>query len=96
MNAAVQLAIPHQVPVHLPDLPASCSQELDQPVLGPLKALISHYHAPDTLLAPAEKDISHEYQTGFLGMTEAEVSLDRAGKDTQMAIARKLEEVLTL
>jgi predicted nucleotidyltransferase component of viral defense system len=38
--------------------------------------LISHDHAPDKLLAPKEKDISHEYQTGFFGMTEYEVSLD--------------------
>jgi predicted nucleotidyltransferase component of viral defense system len=38
--------------------------------------LISHDHAPDKLLAPIEKDISHEYQTGFFGMTEHEVSLD--------------------
>ena len=38
--------------------------------------LISHDHAPDRLLAPKEKDISHEYQTGFFGMTEYEVPLD--------------------
>jgi hypothetical protein len=38
--------------------------------------LISHDHAPDKLLAPKEKDISHEYQTGFSGMTEHEVPLD--------------------
>lgn len=38
--------------------------------------LISHDHAPDKLLAPKEKDISHEYETGFAGMTEQEVSLD--------------------
>jgi predicted nucleotidyltransferase component of viral defense system len=114
--------------------------------------LISLDHAPDKLLAPAEKDISHEYRTGFLGMTETDVSLntllsarrtlvediragltdehkafllsfyrrepewgllavagvdqlpavkwrelnlDRAGEDTQAAIARNLEEVLS-
>ena len=38
--------------------------------------LISHDHAPDKLLFPAEKDISHEYSTGFAGMTEHDVSLD--------------------
>ena len=37
--------------------------------------LISHDHAPDKLLAPKEKDISHEYETGFAGLTEHEVSL---------------------
>ena len=38
--------------------------------------LISHDHAPDKLLAPKEKDIRHEYETGFAGMTEQKVSLD--------------------
>lgn len=38
--------------------------------------LISHDHAPDKLLAPTEKDISHEYRTGFTGMTEHAVPLD--------------------
>jgi len=114
--------------------------------------LISHDHAPDKLLAPTEKDIGHEYQKGFLGMTEADISLetlisarrtlvediraglteahrgfllsfyrrepqwdllavggvdqlpavkwrelnlDRAGKNTRVAIVRKLEEILS-
>ena len=38
--------------------------------------LISHEHPPEKLLAPKEKNISHEYQTGFLGMTEREMPLD--------------------
>jgi len=49
--------------------------------------LISHDHAPDKLLAPKEKDISHEYQTGFSGMTEHEVSLDTL-VSTRISISR--------
>ena len=49
--------------------------------------LISHDHAPDKLLAPKEKDISHEYETGFAGMTEHEVSLDTLVSARQSLIA---------
>jgi predicted nucleotidyltransferase component of viral defense system len=38
--------------------------------------LVSHDHAPDKLLAPKEKNIGHEYQTGFAGMTEQKVPLE--------------------
>ncbi|GAB5501070.1 MAG: nucleotidyl transferase AbiEii/AbiGii toxin family protein [Pseudohongiellaceae bacterium] len=37
--------------------------------------LISHDRPPDELLEPAEKDIAHEYETGFTGMTDQPVEL---------------------
>lgn len=38
--------------------------------------LISHDHSPNSLLVPARKDITHEYEQNFQGMTEEEVSLE--------------------
>lgn len=38
--------------------------------------LISHDHSPHSLLAPANKDITHEYEQNFQGMTEEAVSLE--------------------
>jgi predicted nucleotidyltransferase component of viral defense system len=38
--------------------------------------LISHDHSPYSLLAPAKKDITHEYEQNFQGMTEEAVSLE--------------------
>lgn len=38
--------------------------------------LISHNRPPQTLLSPNLKDISHEYETNFVGMTEEDLSLD--------------------
>lgn len=38
--------------------------------------LISHDHSPHSLLVPAKKDITHEYEQNFQGMTEEEVSLE--------------------
>jgi len=37
--------------------------------------LISHDHSPHTLLSPANRDISHDYESHFLGMTEENVAL---------------------
>lgn len=50
--------------------------------------LISHDHAPDKLLAPTEKDISHEYRTGFAGMTEHAVPLDTLVSARQNLVKR--------
>lgn len=38
--------------------------------------LISHDHSPHTLLSPRLKDISREYQTSFVGLTNDEISLE--------------------
>lgn len=38
--------------------------------------LISHDHPAHTLMAPSRKDISHEFATNFVGMTEDSVSLE--------------------
>jgi len=56
--------------------------------------LISHDHAPDKLLAPRENDISHEYKTGFAGMTEREVSLEELVSARQ-ALITGIGETLT-
>ena len=38
--------------------------------------LISHDQSPHTLLVPSTKDITHEYQTGFVGMTAEDIALE--------------------
>ena len=38
--------------------------------------LVSHDHSPNSLLLPTKKDITHEYEKNFHGMTEKEVSLE--------------------
>ena len=38
--------------------------------------LISHDHSPHTLLSPATRDIAHDYERNFLGMTEEDVAID--------------------
>jgi len=38
--------------------------------------LISHDHSPHTLLLPATKDIAHDYEQNFLGMTEEDVAME--------------------
>ena len=54
-----------------------CNEGLGPELLDALVIyLISHDHAPDKLLAPKEKDISHDFKTGFAGMAEREVPLD--------------------
>ncbi|MFV1977105.1 MAG: nucleotidyl transferase AbiEii/AbiGii toxin family protein, partial [Candidatus Scalindua sp.] len=38
--------------------------------------LISHDHSPHTLLSPAARDITHDYERNFLGMTEEDVVVE--------------------
>lgn len=38
--------------------------------------LISHDHSPHSLLSPAFRDITHDYEQNFLGMTEDDVAMD--------------------
>ena len=38
--------------------------------------LISHDHSPHTLLSPAARDIAHDYERNFLGMTEEDVAME--------------------
>jgi predicted nucleotidyltransferase component of viral defense system len=38
--------------------------------------LISHDHSPHTLLSPAARDITHDYERNFLGMTEEDVAME--------------------
>ena len=37
--------------------------------------LISHDHSPHSLLSPAARDIAHDYEQNFLGMTEEDVAM---------------------
>lgn len=38
--------------------------------------LISHDHSPHTLLSPAARDITHDYERNFLGLTEEDITLE--------------------
>ncbi|MBE9522511.1 MAG: nucleotidyl transferase AbiEii/AbiGii toxin family protein [Proteobacteria bacterium] len=38
--------------------------------------LISHDHSPHTLLSPAVRDVTHDYERNFLGMTEEDVAME--------------------
>jgi predicted nucleotidyltransferase component of viral defense system len=38
--------------------------------------LISHDHSPHTLISPAARDIAHDYERNFLGMTEEDVAME--------------------
>jgi predicted nucleotidyltransferase component of viral defense system len=38
--------------------------------------LISHDHSPHTLLSPAVRDITHDYERNFLGMNEEDVAME--------------------
>ena len=38
--------------------------------------LISHDHSPHTLLSPAARDITHDYERNFIGMTEEDVAME--------------------
>jgi hypothetical protein len=38
--------------------------------------LISHDRSPHSLLSAQGKDIRHEYQTGFIGMTDEDIALE--------------------
>jgi predicted nucleotidyltransferase component of viral defense system len=38
--------------------------------------LISHDHSPHSLLSPQLKDVAHEYETNFIGMTEGDLPLE--------------------
>ena len=38
--------------------------------------LISHDHSPHTLLSPNARDITHDYEHNFLGMTEEDVAME--------------------
>jgi len=38
--------------------------------------LISHDHSPHTLLSPAARDIAHDYERNFLGMTEENITME--------------------
>ncbi len=38
--------------------------------------LISHDHSPHSLISPQLKDISHEYETNFVGMAEDDLALE--------------------
>lgn len=38
--------------------------------------LISHDHSPHTLLSPAVRDITHDYERNFLGMAEEDVAME--------------------
>jgi predicted nucleotidyltransferase component of viral defense system len=38
--------------------------------------LISHDHSPHTLLSPAVRDITHDYERNFLGMTGEDVAME--------------------
>jgi predicted nucleotidyltransferase component of viral defense system len=38
--------------------------------------LISHDHSPHTLLSPAARDITHDYERNFMGMTEEDVAME--------------------
>jgi predicted nucleotidyltransferase component of viral defense system len=38
--------------------------------------LISHDHSPHTLLSPGTRDIAHEYERNFLGMTEEDIAME--------------------
>ncbi len=38
--------------------------------------LISHDHSPHTLLSPSARDIAHDYERNFLGMTEEDVAME--------------------
>jgi len=38
--------------------------------------LISHDHSPHTLLSPAARDITHDYERNFLGMIEEDVTME--------------------
>ena len=56
--------------------------------------LISHDTSPHKLLAPVEKDISHEYETGFRGMAEREVTLETL-IDTRRDLVEQLQAGLS-
>ena len=38
--------------------------------------LISHDHSPHTLLSPATRDITHDYEQNFIGMTEEDITME--------------------
>ncbi len=38
--------------------------------------LLSHDHSPHTLLSPATRDIKHDYEQNFLGMTEEDIAME--------------------
>ena len=38
--------------------------------------LISHDHSPHSLLSPAFRDITHDYERNFIGMTEEDVAME--------------------
>jgi hypothetical protein len=38
--------------------------------------LISHDHSPHTLLSPTARDITHDYEHNFLGLTEEDVAME--------------------
>ena len=38
--------------------------------------LVSHDHSPHTLLSPATRDIKHDYEQNFLGMTEEDIAME--------------------
>ena len=55
--------------------------------------LISHNNSPHTLLSPRLKDVSHEYQTNFIGMANDEISLETLLEARESLITDILENM---